>query len=258
MATFFFDIDGTLAAHGQIVEEHKLILKQLRDLGHTVCICTGRPYAYAAALFDAYVDGYVASNGRYLVYQGRCVYELPLTVEEITDMQKIAESLQVQLLFYGTNKQYACGMSEAMKTIVMETRKEQVQLAWDKEREPVYSLNVCYQPPNTIEILRKAYAHMLILNDHDDNFSADATTMTFDKGNGIEKLLELLNLSKEDTYAFGDGANDVSMFRVCCHTIAMGNAVDELKERANYITSHFQQHGIRKALCYYHILPCGK
>lgn len=254
MATFFFDIDGTLAEHGQIVEDNKQVLQQLRALGHTLFICTGRPHAYAANLFDDYVDGYVASNGRYLVYQGTCIYEYPLSVEEILKLQRIADTQHVQLLFYGQHKQYACGMSQAWKQKIMDERKEEVQLDWDMDREPVYSFNVFYQPPITMDTLHKAFSETIILNDHYDDFSADATTICFDKGNGIAKILEVLHLSKEDTYAFGDGSNDVCMFRSCTHTIAMGNAIDELKEKAEYVSDHFQQQGIRKALCYYHIL----
>ena len=49
-------------------------------------------------------------------------------------------------------------------------------------------------------------------------------------------------------HAFGDGYNDQAMFREVGHGIAMGNAVDVLKEKATYITDNFDQEGILKAL----------
>ena len=53
---------------------------------------------------------------------------------------------------------------------------------------------------------------------------------------------------------FGDGYNDQAMFREVGHGIAMGNAVDVLKEKATYITDNFDQEGILKALYHEKVL----
>lgn len=46
---------------------------------------------------------------------------------------------------------------------------------------------------------------------------------------------------------FGDGTNDISMFRKEWISIAMGNACRELKERANFITRRVEEDGIQYA-----------
>ena len=63
-----------------------------------------------------------------------------------------------------------------------------------------------------------------------------------------KKQLDYFHLDKDNAYAFGDGYNDQAMFREVGHGIAMGNAVDVLKEKATYITDNFDQEGILKAL----------
>ena len=50
------------------------------------------------------------------------------------------------------------------------------------------------------------------------------------------------------TYAFGDGMNDLEMFLTVDHPIAMANAVDDLKDKAEYITDNNDNDGIAKAL----------
>ena len=53
------------------------------------------------------------------------------------------------------------------------------------------------------------------------------------------------------TIAFGDGGNDLSMIRQAGIGVAMGNASDELKRNADYITTSVDDDGILNALNFY-------
>ena len=46
---------------------------------------------------------------------------------------------------------------------------------------------------------------------------------------------------------FGDGSNDVCMFLPEWTSVAMGNAIDELKQRADYVTTDVDDDGIWNA-----------
>lgn len=81
-----------------------------------------------------------------------------------------------------------------------------------------------------------------------------ATIIGYDKGIGIKKLLTILKIERDNSYAFGDGFNDVCMFKVVGHPIAMGNGVDVAKEASEYITSDIYDGGIYKALLHYGII----
>lgn len=52
----------------------------------------------------------------------------------------------------------------------------------------------------------------------------------------------------KDTIAFGDGRNDIEMLETAGLGIAMGNAVDEAKAVADYVTARIEDDGIQKAL----------
>jgi len=56
------------------------------------------------------------------------------------------------------------------------------------------------------------------------------------------------------TIAFGDGGNDLSMIRTAGIGIAMGNAIDTLKEHADYITTTVDDNGIRNALKHFRLI----
>ena len=68
------------------------------------------------------------------------------------------------------------------------------------------------------------------------------------KGNGINELIKTKGFDNVPTYAFGDGMNDLEMFLTVDHPIAMANAVDDLKDKAEYITDNNDNDGIAKAL----------
>ena len=66
----------------------------------------------------------------------------------------------------------------------------------------------------------------------------------FTKGTAVQYIYERLNISKENTYAFGDGVNDMEMLELVGHGIAMGNAVEPLKQIADDITLSVSEEGI--------------
>ena len=64
------------------------------------------------------------------------------------------------------------------------------------------------------------------------------------KATGIMKALELLNIPIENSYAFGDGNNDIEMLSSVGCGIAMGNASDEVKGYAKFVTDTVQNDGV--------------
>ena len=74
------------------------------------------------------------------------------------------------------------------------------------------------------------------------------------KQKGIDEIIRHFGIRLEETMAFGDGGNDVSMLRHAAIGVAMGNAVDEVKEHANYITTSVDENGIANALKHFSII----
>jgi hydroxymethylpyrimidine pyrophosphatase-like HAD family hydrolase len=68
------------------------------------------------------------------------------------------------------------------------------------------------------------------------------------KGAVVERLSEMLSISKERIATIGDGANDALMFRKSGFSIAMGNASDQVKEQAKVVTDTNEQDGFAKAV----------
>ena len=72
----------------------------------------------------------------------------------------------------------------------------------------------------------------------------DVHPQGYTKGTACEYLYQKLNIPKENTYAFGDGENDIEMFHLVGTSVAMGNADDEVKKHASTVTLTVDEDGI--------------
>ena len=75
-----------------------------------------------------------------------------------------------------------------------------------------------------------------------------------DKSVGIDCMLERHGLLLCQTMAFGDGGNDMGMLRHANIGIAMGNAEEQVKSIADYVTTAVDDHGVVNALRHFGLL----
>jgi len=76
----------------------------------------------------------------------------------------------------------------------------------------------------------------------------DIMPLLGNKGQGIQALKKLLNITSDQILCFGDGNNDLTMFDESKYGIAMGNAIEALKKKACYITKTNAEDGVAIAL----------
>ncbi|MGL5245711.1 MAG: Cof-type HAD-IIB family hydrolase [Sarcina sp.] len=68
------------------------------------------------------------------------------------------------------------------------------------------------------------------------------------KGNGVKELSEYLGIKKEEIICIGDQENDLEMIKFAGLGVAMGNAIDKVKECAKYITDTNDNDGVAKVI----------
>lgn len=76
----------------------------------------------------------------------------------------------------------------------------------------------------------------------------EITALGADKGTALRHLCGMLGISRENTAAFGDNANDVSLANAAGLFIAMGNSSDEFKKDADIIADANENDGVAKIL----------
>ncbi len=79
-------------------------------------------------------------------------------------------------------------------------------------------------------------------------FNAEINSAAATKGSALVRLCRHLGFGPEKAMAFGDGTNDVGMLRAAGIGVAMGNAVPEAKDAADYVTLNNASGGVRHAI----------
>ena len=82
----------------------------------------------------------------------------------------------------------------------------------------------------------------------------DINLRGIDKSVGARKVMEYYGLTMQEAMAFGDGGNDLPLIRDVAVGVAMGNACEELKAEADYITSSVDEDGVSRALEYFELI----
>ena len=89
----FFDIDGTLLdSEMQVPESTMQALHRLKENGHKIAICSGRPYSIIYPfLLEMGFDGVIASAGAYIRYGVVLLYRSTLEQEPLDMLTVLLE-----------------------------------------------------------------------------------------------------------------------------------------------------------------------
>lgn len=82
-------------------------------------------------------------------------------------------------------------------------------------------------------------------------FFYEFTAKGIDKAKALDTVLKTMGYTNDEMIAFADGMNDLTMLQYVGTGVAMGNAVDQVKANAQYITTSNDEEGIAKALYKY-------
>lgn len=254
MNIVFFDIDGTLAQGVKVPESAQEALKTLRTNGNLVFICTGRPIAYVKMNFSQYADGFIVSNGRQGFYGDTKIFDKPLTGGEAKEYAQILDAVGAGYIFFDEKGGYYYGPDWGYEALANIWPERFVQRNVPLDSQQVYNFDVLFNSNEMQEHVTEALQGKAILNLHTPHPSADITLPGWTKGDGVKAVALYLHVPLENTYAFGDGANDFFMLEAAGHGIAMGNAVDALKEKADYITADIDKDGVYLGLKHFGLI----
>ena len=82
----------------------------------------------------------------------------------------------------------------------------------------------------------------------------DITNFSADKGKALLAMAEHEHMRIDETMAFGDGGNDMPIIKQAGIGVAMGNASDEVKAVADYVTTSVDDDGVLNALLHFGVI----
>lgn len=252
----FFDIDGTLVSYSthEVPQSAFDALYKLKEKGIRLFIATGRGKDGLAVLKDFPFDGYITLNGQYCyTNQGEIIYENTINKEDLQS-----------LLDYVEKAPFPCGFTEEHTKYFnyRDQRVDDLHAITHNDDHPagdcsqvvnhkVYQV-MCFVDETKEKELLKVMPHCIASRWYPT--FCDVSPVGGTKQLGIDKFLEYYGLDLKDTMGFGDGGNDLAMLNHVAVSVAMGNANDELKEIASYVTKSVDDDGIEYALKHYGLI----
>ncbi len=255
------DIDGTLLDDNKkLMPEVVQSIRNAAKMGIKIALVSGRmPAAISMIEKELGVQCIRACNaGTYILLGEQCIkttYLSPDTMQKIDE--NLAKKNNIPLWFFRNERWFVTYIDEYVENeMQIIHRQPEIVLAeemvsqWKKEKTGPNKLLFCTSP----EKIKKLYCEMetLALDDVDFACSAEDYMEIFPKGmtKGVALLsiCQELNISKEETIAFGDQQLDITMIEEAGLGIAMGNAIQELKDKADFVTKSNNEAGIAYAL----------
>ncbi len=258
------DLDGTtLRDISTISDRNVYSIKKAYDMGIKIAFVTGRLFVHS--MYFSQVIGIkpyiICNNGTYVydTISGSLLYSSFLGVDNLVKIYKFVKGKNfnvhystIDTIYSNTEmKDYVNEHVKGKYTMnvfvvysedywksIFKNKGDQIckaVIACDdnkkleivlEEIRKTDEFEVEYSWINTVEILKKGDG----------------------KGNGIKVLKGYLGLNTENVMCIGDGENDISMFCESGCRVAMGNAIDKLKDKADFITLNVSEDGVAYAI----------
>ena len=245
----FFDIDGTLLSFNT----HKVSPGTVRAFhamhrqGILTFIASGRPMVLIPDMPVSF-SGYVTMNGGYCFAGDTVLLKLPIPQPETDRWLGYAQREGLCTMIFTDHEMFVNTLTNPVANAIRDQLEFTMPPVMDtslmKGRE-TYQI-IAVMPASCDDEVLQMLPHCRLPRWH-PQFS-DLVNAANSKAAGIESILRHFGLKREECIAFGDGGNDIEMLDYCGIGVAMGNASDEVKQHADFVTTPVDDEGIEHAL----------
>lgn len=260
------DMDYTLLNKDKIVSErNKNALKAAMDKGVQVVVATGR--IYTSALYYAKLLGIsapiIASNGAIVrdEYADKTLYECLLPDTAIDEMIRLTREKGLYCHFFGKDTIFTerlinistrytewnkyMAEEDQVKIKLLDTFEQMTEY----EKSGIFKAVVVDDDDSKLQYIREEILKTGIVSvskSLSDNIEVMSKEVS--KGNAVSKLAEIFCIDRSEIITIGDNENDISMIEYAGLGVAMGNAEQCLKNKADYVTADYMDDGVAQVV----------
>ena len=262
------DLDGTLLdSNRELSEENYQAIQDAKAVGIQVVLCTGRPLRSMNYLLDEI--GLKGENDLAITYNGgliqktktgEVVHELTLDREDSLSVYEMATDFNLPVNFidldYIYEPPYPKGRDSVYNKGVTNIPEDQALQfkAVDIEKLPnPFKINkiVLSRPSEELDeiipMIPKQYHEYFNIYKSQSHI-LEVLPLNVDKGNAMRIVGEMLGLEKSQIMGIGDQENDFTLVEQAGLGVAMGNAIEKVKDVADYITKTNDENGVAYAI----------
>ncbi|WLD94150.1 Cof-type HAD-IIB family hydrolase [Alkalihalobacillus sp. AL-G] len=279
MKLIAIDMDGTLVNNEMTINKDNVdAIKQAQQSGIEVVIATGRSYdeAITPVKEAGLTLPIICINGaQFRSSEGEVLDSIPISTKVYADTAKVLEAHSIYYELYTNKGTYSNDGEMAIDIIVDIILSSNPELPEQKARElaeyrvrngrleTVESYSSVLDDPEleiykllsfsrNEENLKSAFNSLLTFKELAISSSAkdniEITHRDAQKGIALQNYAEKLKVDMKEAMAIGDNYNDVSMFELVHHSVAMGNAVEDIKKLCSFTTKTNDESGVAHAI----------
>lgn len=256
------DLDGTLLDNNKSISSKNLnVLQEVQRQGVRIVLCSGRPLPGIKPylnLLDLNKPGNFAITYNGGVVQrtdsGQIISEKILTHRDIISLYQLSREIGVPMNFLDRERVYCPAPPEGVPSLygLVNQSLPLVHASMDhlpadlKINKAVFCTDqsVLDEAIQSIpESFRRSYTMM-----KSKTFMFEILNKEADKAHGLEIVGSMLNIRAEEMMALGDQENDLAMIRYAGCGVAMGNAIQEVKDSARFVTKANTDDGVAYAV----------
>ena len=252
----FSDLDGTIIGKNAVPLHEKNIdaLKQLRDQGHLVALCTGRnniDILPTLKITPIPYDYLVLCNGAYIASEnGQVIWENDIPVNIAKEMLKTFAKEEILVTYFCDGQQCYCKKSDGITIIdgqgeihLSQRQEDFLDYIEQAKRFTIIGIN---QEDEKTDFLDDYVKRVLPAYENDISWFyntayIDIMAKGSSKGNGMTKLAKHLEIDADQVYAIGDSFNDVSMIKMAGHGYTFRQSEDEVKKHADHLVDYLYE-----------------
>lgn len=251
----FFDIDGTLLSFKthQVSEGTVKAFDELHKQGISTFLSTGRPYSLAPQLPLSF-EGYITMNGGYCFMGDKVLHNNPIPQDQVDGWLRFAQEHNICTMLFSDKEMFINRMDDPVALAIKEEIKFDFPPCIPIEQMmgmKAYQF-IAVMEPEMDALVTELLPHCRLPRWH-PHFT-DLINRFNSKAVGIESIITQLGIHRQECICFGDGANDIEMLEYCGIGVAMGNANDEVKSHADYVTTSVDEEGIYHALRHFGVV----
>ena len=247
-AIVFFDIDGTLCRYEDTVKDNiKSCFKRLHNGNHVVFLCTGRsPKDISNDILSLGFDGIIACMGAVIIHGNEVLQNRFITPDMLLETVGLMIERKVPALILGIDEVLR---TEQMKPTPLETGivRSVEDLYRNGKLVEISSLDIEYPNVSALGKIREIMDKYSDLIEYNET-SGQTRLKGVNKAEAIRVVLARYSHENLKSYAIGDSQNDIEMLNCVDVGIAMGDAPEDVKSVASWITSTVEEDGVCKAM----------
>lgn len=261
-----FDLDGTLLTTDKRLTAYtRRVLKRAAGQGIWLLPATGRPITGIPEeiLGLPGMEYLITANGARAIRarDGKTIWEKLVPVEKARNILDIFGEYDTLREIYYDGRGYADARAlreigryipdAAMAEYVLSTRVpvEDLWRKFEEENRGVDKVQALFA--NTDE-KEEARGRLLEMGGAEVTgalaYNIEVNALGVDKGEALLAVAELLGVRREETLAFGDGANDVAMIRAAGIGAGMANGIPEVREAADVLAGSNDEDGVARVI----------